>query len=266
MTLTLGGGPLASRPPETTNYAIDGPAHRLFWHPFPRRVRAVFGDTVVLDSSRAALLHESNLLPQLYVPREDMRLDLLEPTEHTTHCPFKGDATYESIRLGERVAENAVWTYGTPNEDASWLLGHVGVYWQALDAWFDEDEEVVGHIRDPYHRVDARSTSREVRVSVGGVEVAATRRALLVSETGLPNRFYVPADDVRVEYLVPSATHTVCPYKGRASYRGVRVDGTEVPDAAWSYPEPLEEARRLTGHWCFAHDGVDVRVDGVAVG
>ena len=110
MSLTFTGAPLAAEPPATTNYDIDGPKHRLFLHPFPRRVRARFADETVLDSTRGALLHESQILPRLYVPLEDLRADLLERTDHATHCPFKGDASYWSVRVGDRVAENAVWT------------------------------------------------------------------------------------------------------------------------------------------------------------
>src|SRR5437764_2078745 len=183
MALTLGGGPLAARPPATVNYRIDGPAHRLFWHDFPRRVRAVFADEVVLDSHQAKLLHESNLLPQLYVPWADVRGDLLKPSTHRTHCPFKGDAAYHSVRVGDRVAENAVWSYPAPIDDAGWLAGHVAVYWSSMDAWYDEDEEVFGHLRDPFHRVDIRDTGRHVRVVAGDVVVAESRKAKLLSET-----------------------------------------------------------------------------------
>jgi uncharacterized protein (DUF427 family) len=266
MTLTLGGGPLASRSPETVNYRIDGPAHRLLWQPFPRRVRALLGTETVLDSTSAKLLHESNLLPQVYVPRSDVRQDLLEESEHSTHCPFKGDARYWSVRAGERLAENAVWHYPEPLPGAEWLKGHVALYWAEMDAWFDEDEEVAGHIRDPYHRVDVRSTSRHVRVRAGGEDIAETRRALLLSETGLPNRFYVPLSDVRSELLEPSATHTVCPYKGRASYWKLRTDGIVIEDAAWGYEQPLDEARRIAGHLCFLADGVETVLDGTPLG
>ncbi|MBA8827212.1 uncharacterized protein (DUF427 family) [Saccharopolyspora lacisalsi] len=261
MALTFGGGPLATRPPETANYSIDGPAHRLFRHDFPRRVRALLGGEVVLDSDDAKLLHESNLLPQLYVPRADVRADLLEGSSHSTHCPFKGDATYRSVRVGERVAENAVWSYPAPTPEAPWLAEHVAVYWDSMDAWFDEDEEVFGHIRDPYHRVDVRETGRHVRVLTGDVVVAESRRAKVLSETGLPNRYYLPPCDVRVELLEPSATHTVCPYKGTTSYRGLRGAEGVIPDAAWSYPEPLDDARAVGGHWCFLAEGVRTEVD-----
>jgi uncharacterized protein (DUF427 family) len=262
VALTLGGGPLSPRPPHTVNYRLDGPAHKLFWHDFPRRVRALVGDQVVLDSTEAKLLHESNLLPQLYVPRADVREDLLEPTSHRTHCPFKGDAAYYSVRVGDRVIENAVWAYPTPTESADWLAGYLAVYWESMDAWFDEDEEVFGHLRDPYHRVDVRATSREVRVVVGDTVVAESTRAKLLSETGLPNRFYLPGADVRGDLLEPSATHTVCPYKGTASYRTLRVADAVIPDGAWIYPEPLAGAKAIAGHLCFLADGVRIWVDG----
>lgn len=256
MALTIGGGPLASRPPETVNYTIDGPRHRLFWHDFPRRIRAVFGGRVVLDSDEAKLLHESNLLPQLYVPSGDVDTDLLEATSHRTHCPFKGDAAYCSVRVGDRVADNAVWSYPEPTGETPWLAGHLAVYWDSMDAWFDEDEEVFGHVRDPYHRVDIRPSSRRVRVFAGEVLVAESARAKLLSETGLPNRFYVPSEDVRVDLLEPSATHTVCPYKGTASYRSLRVGEEVIADAAWSYPEPFDGARTIAGHLCFLAEGL----------
>lgn len=266
MTLTLGGGPLASHPPATVNYRIDGPAHRLLWQPFPRRVRALFGSRTVLDTTDAKLLHESNLLPQLYIPRTDLDEELLQPSTHRTHCPFKGDAHYASVSADGRTAENAVWHYPEPVEQARWLNGHAALYWDAMDAWFDEDEEVTGHIRDPYHRVDVRRTSRHVQVAAGDVAVADTRRALLLSETGLPNRFYVPLADVRTELLLPSATHTVCPYKGRASYRSLRSGDAVIRDAAWSYPQPLDGVAAVAGHLCFLAEGLDTVVDGEPAG
>jgi uncharacterized protein (DUF427 family) len=261
MTLTLAGGPLASQPPKTVNYRIDGPAHRLFWHEFPRRVRARFAGQTVLDSRNAKLLHESNLLPQLYVPRVDVREDLLEASSHQTHCPFKGDASYQSVRVGDRLAENAVWSYPTPREDAAWLADHVSVYWGSMDAWFDEDEEVFGHIRDPYHRVDVRATSRHVRVTADDVVVAESTRAKLLSETGLPNRYYIPTEDVRTELLEPSTTQTICPYKGTASYKTLRHGDTVITDAAWVYPEPLDGATGIAGHLCFVAEGVQSWAD-----
>jgi len=260
MSLTLSRGPL-SRQPAAGNYRIDGPAHRLFFEGFPRRVRGSFGGESVLDTRRGKLLHETGLLPQLYVPREDVRTDLLASTDKRTHCPFKGDASYWTLRVGERSADNAAWAYIEPLESAAWLGGHLAFYWGSLDAWLDEDEEVQGHLRDPYHRVDVRASSRRVRVMARGFVVADTARPKVLSETGLPNRFYIPAEDVREDCLEPSAKRTVCPYKGLASYRTLRVDGERIEDAAWVYEEPLENAFKVRGHLSFMADGVEVDAD-----
>jgi uncharacterized protein (DUF427 family) len=263
MSLTLGGGPLSGRTPADANYAVDGPAHKLFFQDFPRRVRAEFGGVTVLDSDRGRLLHETGLLPVLYVPIEDLRADLLEKTDHTTHCPFKGDAAYWSVRVGDGVAENAVWTYPEPVGGAEWLDGYAALYWGSMDAWYDEDEPIEGHLRDPYHRVDVRRTNRHATVTAntGGraLTLAETDRPVVLSETGLPNRIYVPADDVHFDLLERSETRTVCAYKGASAYWSLRDGDTTLTDVAWGYPEPYEDAAKLDGYVCFLHD--DVAVD-----
>ena len=258
MTLTRKPGPLATSPPAEANYTIDGPAHRLLLTPFPRRVRAELAGATVFDTVDGGLVHESNLLPVLYVPEADVDRRLLEPTDLTTHCPFKGDASYWSVRVGDRVAENAVWAYIDPIDGAAWLRGRMAFYWDRLDRWFDEDEEVFGHLRDPFTRVDVRPSSRAVTVRVGDVVVAESTRAMVLSETGLPNRWYVPAEDTRG--LVPSDTTTHCPYKGDASYWTYRSDGLEVADVAWSYEQPYDGVRRIAGYRSFLGDAVTVEV------
>jgi uncharacterized protein (DUF427 family) len=261
MTLTMTHGPLSGQP-APSNYDIEGPAHSLFFDDFPRRVRATCGSTTVLDSCRGKLLHETGMLPQLYVPADDIAAQLLTRTEHSTYCPFKGSATYWSVIVGDRGAENAVWAYEQPFDPAAWLAGYRAVYFDAMDAWYDEDEQITGHLRDPYHRVDVRRTSARVRVLDGGdAEVIAdTRRAQLLSETGLPNRYYVPADDVRTDLLQPSETVTVCPYKGTASYQTLRGGEHEVPDAVWSYPEPLT-VPQIRDHLCFDPGKLEVEIN-----
>jgi uncharacterized protein (DUF427 family) len=260
MSLTLSHGPLSGKPADS-NYHIEGPAHRLFFEKFPRRVRALFGGQPVFDTRRGKLLHETGIVPQLYVQREDVRFDMLQGTQRSTHCPFKGDAAYWSVRSRDRIAENAVWGYPEPREGARWLHDYVAFYWNAMDAWFDEDEEIQGHLRDPYHRVDVRDTSRHVRVIASGKMVAETARSKVVSETGLPNRFYIPPEDTRCDLLEPSATHMICPYKGIASYKTLRVRERPITDAAWFYPEPLEDAAKVRGYICFLAKGVTFEVD-----
>lgn len=226
----MGTGPLAGHPAGDTNYTLDAPAHRIWFEPYPRRLRALVGDRIVLDTTSAHLLHETGILPVAYVPLADFDAGLLERTPTSTHCPFKGDASYWSVRAGERELTDAVWAYEEPLERSAWLGGFASLAWEAADAWFIEDERVFGHLKDPYHRVDAYETDRAVRVTRGGEVVAASARAKLVFETGLPARVYVPGGDVVPGLLAPSDTTTVCPYKGMASYW----DLGDAQDAAWS--------------------------------
>lgn len=262
MTLTRPPGPLSRSGAQRTNYRIDGPQHRLLWHPFPRRVRAEFAGQTVLDTRAGMLLHETGLRAQLYLPERDLRAELLERTDHRTYCPFKGVASYRTLQIGDRVADNAVWHYPEPLPSASWLAGYSALYWSAVDRWLDEDEEALGHLPDPFHRVDVRATSRRVRVLARDVVIADSTRALLLSETGLPNRYYLPAADIREDMLVASDTRTLCPYKGRASYWSLRLNDHELGDAAWGYPQPLAEATRITDYRCFDHDELTIEIAG----
>jgi uncharacterized protein (DUF427 family) len=225
MTLTRGGGPLSTPHPTDVNYTIEGPKHLLFLSPFPRRLRAEIGGDTIFETERGQLLHESNLGAVLYVPREDMCAEMAA-TETVTHCPFKGDATHWRVN----GVEDAAWSYEEPLPQALWLKGMVALYKEKVDRWFDEDEEVRG-LRDPYHRCDVRRRGEE----------------LVLSETGLPNRIYVPRASVSAE-LERSDTTAHCPYKGDATYW--HVDGE--PDAAWSYEDPYDEVRLIRGHLCFA--------------
>jgi uncharacterized protein (DUF427 family) len=252
MSLTRGDGPLTREPAES-NYTIEGPAHRIFFEPFTRRVRAELAGETVIDTRNARLLHETGIAARLYVPLADVRADRLEPSELTTFCPFKGDATYRSLRVGDRIAQDALWLYEHPIETARWLEGYAGVYMDRFDRWLDEDDEVVGHLPDPYHRVDIRHSSRKVRVTAGDAVLAETSEPLIVSETGIVDRVYVPRSDVLVE-LERSERVTACPYKGYSTYWST----SDAPDIAWSYETPLPESLRLAGYVSFDGEGVEV--------
>ena len=262
MSLTFSAGPLSGHPPKTVNYQIEGPAHKLLMQEFPRRIRATFGGQTVVDTTRAVLLHETGLPPQVYVPIDDIRSDLIQPTDHHTYCPFKGTASYWTVKTDGQQAENAIWSYPEPNAEAAWLKGYAGFYWDAMDEWYDEDERLDGHLRDPYHRVDVRRSSRPVRVVLKdtGTVLAETTRPLLLSETGLPNRFYIPAEDVRQDLLEPTDTHTHCPYKGAASYWSVKTSGQKLTDAAWSYSQAEGDSAAVRGYLSFLHDDLTVEV------
>ena len=229
----------------------------------PRRVRALVEGMTIADTTRSIYLFELGHVPVYYLPKTDVRFDLLEHTEHTSHCPRKGDAEYWSIVVGERRIENAVWSYPVPLEGTSDLSEYVAFYWNKVDNWFEEDEEVFVHARDPYKRVDALRSSRHVQVLLSGETIADTTRPILLFETGLPTRYYIPKLDVRLDLLVPSALSTRCPYKGVASYFSVAVPGAKVvDDIVWVYPAPIAQVPQIANHLCFFNEHVDIVVDG----
>jgi uncharacterized protein (DUF427 family) len=257
MSLTFGTGPFAGEPAGAFNFDLSGaPAHRIFFHDYPRRLRALVGERVVLDTVRGKLLHETGLLPVPYVPLEDFDGALLERTDHTTHCPFKGDASYWSVRAGDTLVENAVWAYEDPKPEAPWLKGYAALYWNKASAWFAEEERVFAHLRDPFHRVDVLESSRPVTVRVAGRVVARSERPKLLYETGLPARVYIAPSDVVPGVLGASDKRTVCPYKGEARY----VSAAGVEDAAWTYEAPLPDAIKVQEHVCFDDAKVDVEL------
>lgn len=264
MALTVGTGPFGHSPAGAWNRQTPDLEGLIYFEDFPRRIRAEFAGETVVDSRHAKLLHEHGLLPVLYFPENEVRTDLLEPSVKRTTCPWKGEASYRSFRVGDRVAEAAVWTYPDPLDDAPPLKGYVGVYWNRMDRWLEEDEETIGHVRDPYHRVDVLDSSRHVKVSLDGVVLAETNRPKALYETGLPVRWYVPPEDVRLDLLEHSDKQSICAYKGHAGYLSPRVNGEVKKDLVWTYAEPRREAERIRGHLTFYNEFVDIEVDGEA--
>ncbi len=261
MALTLGSGPFGKQSTGKFNFEVTAPrGHTLYLKDSPKRIRAIFNGETVVDSRRVKLLHETNHLPVYYFPEEDIREDLLEPTDHHTHCPFKGDASYRSLKLDGREIENAVWHYPEPLEQAPWLDGYAALYWEKADLWLQEDEPVRGHLRDPYHRVDVYESSRRVKVKAGGTVIAETDRPKLVFETSLPPRPYLLRSDVLPGILEQSQTTSSCPYKGEATWWNVRTGDGVIEDAAWSYETPLPEAAKAVSHLSFDGDGIETEV------
>jgi uncharacterized protein (DUF427 family) len=236
---------------------------RVRTEPNQRRVRVFFGGEAVADSSRTLYLLETDHLPVYYFPRGDVRFDLLEPTSHHTHCPYKGDASYFAVVAGGQRYENAVWAYPDPIDTVPQLRDYVAFYWDRADAWYEEDDEVFKHARDPYHRVDVLNSSRHVQVLVDGELVAESHRPRLLFETGLPVRYYLPKLDVRLDLLEPSPTRTRCPYKGEAVYWSVRAGGVVHEDIVWGYPAPIPETPKIENLLAFYNEKVDIVVDGV---
>jgi len=262
MGLMTGTGPLSPKPAGSFNFDPPPPGMAVYLEPTPKRVRVILAGETVADSRRAMILSESGLQPVYYFPPEDVRSELLEPTDKHTHCPKKGDASYYTVRIGDREAKDGAWYYPEPLAGAPPIKDLIAFYWDRMDAWMEEDEEIIGHPRDPYHRIDLRRTSRHIKVSLEGQVLAETTRAVALFESNLPARWYIPRDDVVAE-LVPSETETICPYKGHASYHSVRLDGGElVEDLIWYYADPFSDALGVAGMLCFYNERVDLELDG----
>ena len=216
----------------------------------------------MIDSRDALVVYEQGRLPIYFFPRDDVRTDFLAPTERGTSSPILGEARWFDLQVGERVAENAAWSFEQPAPGAEAVAGLLAYDWDALDRWYEEDEELIVHLRDPYHRIDTMPTSRHVRISLDGEVLAETRRARVLFETGLPPRWYIPREDVREELLEPSDHRTGCAYKGFASYLSVRLGDREEESLAWTYPDPRHEVVAIAGHLCFFNERVDIEIDG----
>jgi uncharacterized protein (DUF427 family) len=233
--------------------------------PSPKWVRVVFGGGFIADSRAATLLWEPpHPTPTYYFPRADVRMDLLEASSHTRDSKTMGRATYWNLRSGRRSASNAAWAYEQPPAGAPDASQYLAFKWDAMDAWYEEDEEVFVHPRDPHHRVDVSLSSRHVEVVVDGEVVADTTRPRLLFETTLPVRYYIPKLDVRMELLLPSSTVTRCPYKGVASHWSLKDRGSDFEDIAWTYHLAAPECAKIVDLVAFYNERVDaIRVDDV---
>ena len=258
---------LRDAPHKVANYDIlspnTGSEYTVVIEPSPRRVRVTFNGQTVADSIAMRIMHETRHLPVYYFPKGDVRMDLLEKSDHSSHCPHKGDASYMSVRVGDRIAENAMWYYQNPISSVPDLKGLVAFYWSKMDHWYEEDEEIFVHLRDPYKRVDTTASSRHVQVRLAGEIVADTKRAVFLFETGMPTRYYIPRQDVRADMLIASDLTTRCPYKGIAQYYSVKVADHLFENIVWTYPEPVPECPKIKDLLCFFNEKVEsITVDG----
>jgi uncharacterized protein (DUF427 family) len=216
--------------------------------PVPRRIRAMLDGRVVLDTTDAIYLWEFPPYPQYYVPLADVADGILSDTGETKEFAH-------GVARVHTAGDGKAWVY-----DEGVAKDRVRFQWDALDSWFEEDEEVFVHPRNPYSRVDAVKSTRQIRVSVGDVTLAESDATVIVFETGLPPRYYFPRTSVNFEHLTPTDTVTACPYKGRTS---AYWSFPEVPDVAWSYDFPTATLLPIANHVAFFNEHVDLSIDGV---
>ena len=233
--------------------------------PAPRRVRGFLGHQLIFDTTSARYVWEIPYYPQYYIPVGDIdpRFLIDEGGHQSTR---RGTAQRYGLHAGHQERPGAVRVYG--DDAIPGLAGTARFEWSALDTWYEEDEEIFVHPRNPYARVDALRSHRHVRVSLGGVTLAETTSPVLVFETGLPTRYYIDRTDVSFTHLVASPTQTACPYKGITSqYWSVQLDSAQpgpddYKDLAWAYDFPTRQLLPIAGLIAFYNEKVDVEVDG----
>jgi uncharacterized protein (DUF427 family) len=228
--------------------------------PVPRRVRAILGGQVVLDTDRALYVWEAPYYPAYYIPLADVAPGVLVDEQHPQKLS-RGTARRHGLAAGGITRPAAARVYGDDALDG--LAGTARFEWGALDAWYEEDEEVFVHPRNPYVRVDALRSTRTVRVELEGELLAESSSPVLVFETGLPTRYYLNRTEVDLTRLIPSPTQTSCPYKGMTSgYWSVRTQAATHADLAWAYDFPTRQLQPIAGLIAFYNEKVDITLDG----
>ena len=258
MGLSWQQGPLSSG--AIGRFLVPGPLPQrvLYVEPLRRHMRVLFGGAWVADSEHVLLLFEPGRYPVAYFPESDVSPKALERSEHTTRHPDLGLTSWYIVKAGERKAARAAWQHVELPSYASELRGRIAFAWRAMDAFYEEDERILGHAADSYHRIDIRQASRRLVVPYQERIVADTKRPLVLYESGFAPRWYVPRDDVAADELDLNGLRTFCPYKGIASYYDI--DGAQ--NAAWSYRAPFDDMAAIRELVSFEPDRVEVRLDG----
>ena len=235
------------------------PKRLLYVERLRRRMRVRFGGRWIAESERVLLLFEPGRYPVAYFPEADVAEGVLERTEHTTQHADLGPMSWYIVHAGEQhVAARGAWRHTGLPAYASDLQGHIAFAWRAMDGFYEEDERILGHAADPYHRIDIRQSSRNLVVRHDGRVIADTRRALVLYESGFAPRWYVPRADIDEAALTPVKLQTFCPYKGLCSYYSIG----EARQAAWCYPDAYAQVGRISNFVSFEPDIVSVYLDG----
>jgi uncharacterized protein (DUF427 family) len=234
------------------------PERLLYAEPLRRRMRVRFGGTWIADSEHVVLLFEPGRYPVAYFPETDVSPHTLERTDHTSRHPDLGLTSWYTVRAGEHTAPRGAWQHTGLPAHASELQARVAFAWRAMDAFYEEDERIVGHAADSYHRIDIRQASRNLVVRHRDRIIADTRRPIVLYESGFAPRWYVLRADIDESALTPVEHRTFCPYKGLCSYYNIE----DARLAAWSYPDAYPEVGRISNLVSFEPDIVSVYLDG----
>jgi uncharacterized protein (DUF427 family) len=235
------------------------PERLLFAEPLRRRMSAELGGTIVVRSDDAVILFEPGRYPVAYFPLVDVADGILRATDHrTTHADLGETTWFDVVGGDDHVARRGAWQHVAPPAHGAPLRDFVAFGWRAMDAFYEENERILGHAADPYHRIDIRRTLRHLVARNGDGLVADTHAPLVLYESGFAPRWYVPRTDVVAAALQPVEGQTFCPYKGLASY----YDVGDARRAAWSYRSPFDDMARIADLVSFEPDLVEITIDG----
>jgi len=257
MGLAWQQGPLAAGSIGRFLTAQPMPEHLLFAEPLRRRMRVRLGDDWIADSENVLALHEPGRYPVAYFPLEDVIDGVLVAEDRITAHGDLGDMQWYTVVVGERRIPHAAWQHTTLPAYATELTHRVAFAWRAMDGFYEEDDRIVGHAADPYHRVDIRNTSRHLVVRDGEKVIADTHRPVVLYESGFAPRWYVPREDTDETQLEHVEGQTFCPYKGLADYYTVG----ERKRAAWSYVDAWQESAGIGNLISFEPDKIEVWLD-----
>ena len=259
MRLSWQQGPLSPKAMGRVLVAEPVPQRLLYAEPLRQRMRVRFGGAWIADSEHVLLLFEPGHYPMAYFPETDIAPNTLERIEHITRHPDLGLTSWYTVRVGDNNASRGAWQHIQLPSYASELQGRIAFAWPAMDSFYEEDERIVGHAADSYHRIDIRQSSRRLVVSHRDRIIADTKRPLVLYESGFAPRWYVARTDIGQSALMPVEHQTFCPYKGLCSY----YDIGDAHLAAWSYPDAYSQVSRISNLVSFEPDVVSVQLDGV---
>jgi uncharacterized protein (DUF427 family) len=234
------------------------PERLLFAEPLRQRMRVRFADDWIADSENVVLLHEPGRYPVAYFPKADIAVDWLEPSGHASEHRDLGPTKWYSVRARGRTAACGAWEHTELPSNAREFQDHLAFAWRAVDVFYEEDERILGHAADAYHRIDIPRSSRRLVVRHDDRVAADTHAPMVLLESGFAPRWYVPRIDIAGEALHAVKGQTPCPYKGLASY----YDLGEVRNAAWSYRAPLDEVARVADLMSSYPRRVTITIDG----
>ena len=225
-------------------------SHTIVLEKTKKWIRAKFENHIVINSKNASILFEDGHLPTYYFPKTDINMNLLNKSNKTSNCPFKGDATYWDLKSRDKKYLNSAWSYENPIKGQEGLKGLIAFYWSKIDNWYEEEEEIFSYPRDPYVRIDTLRSSRNIEVYIKNELILSSSKSIILFETHKSPKYFFSINDIKVN-LVFSETVFRCPYKGISNYLSIKEDNKFFKDVIMQYTQPKPEVSILKNLVCF---------------